>query len=706
MKALVALAALAAVAAAGRETGKTAGNCSTCGGPLVPSGSAGKEGARLPHDFVADTCGEAGISPARLRALKESGMKPGIFETRFLWQKAMVLPLDVFTQVVEAYDTEIASARQHLSTQQGLTGWALGMAATKAARLAVGHRLVTPSPEGARARPGFPAVVPLGGMRKGQRSVLQDLGEIRLVEAQSPRASTDGLPPLITPAERKAGYSTPALHFGGRDGRGCGVVLFAFDGSVSLWPGVARVPFLTETSKMSAPSFSLPAGAQASGGTCQSAAIRSFDPCQPNICAMCYALAGNYQQPSTALPAMVRLEWVRQLIDRDPTGKLLGQRFAAGISSYARWGTGGERGKQEIGVWNGTEIVRGTGRRVGVFPTRLASRKHPKRLMRLVTNKIAERMGDMSVAPRAVSEWVTGARFASNRVPGGKIRDGSIRLSPQTVAPDSYRFDSGRFRTASFLKMAKAGQVVGATCERIFQVGQANAGTPVSLGASSTKTIFRGRAKGEVAGFFRIHDAGDVSVGRGASGAAAYLAAWIECARLLPGVYFWQPTRAWLNPPDQMARVMGEANTLPNFAIRPSAIEANERAPAVILPTGRQGLRKSLHHAGHGPGREGAAAEAQWAAAYEAAPADQKLAAGSTVNSHVGKVKTSGKGTVGQSNLGVYVTDWRGIPAWACPVYSLVVKTKDGYGQATSCHTAGCRFCWLARDYPVTYGAH
>jgi hypothetical protein len=131
--------------------------------------------------------------------------------------------------------------------------------------------------------------------------------------------------------------------------------------------GWQRTSLLTVTSKMTAPSFSLPAGPTTTGGSCVASNTSKKggkrEQGKDYICDDCYALKRNYKFPNVATAQAARYHWVLQQISADPTGNLLAQQFIAALNDYARNGTlaSSEEGKvarltQEFGVWNGSTI--------------------------------------------------------------------------------------------------------------------------------------------------------------------------------------------------------------------------------------------------------------------------------------------------------------------------------------------------------------
>lgn len=80
---------------------------------------------------------------------------------------------------------------------------------------------------------------------------------------------------------------------------------------------------------------------------------------------------------------------------------------------------------------------------------------------------------------------------------------------------------------------------------------------------------------------FRLHDSGDFF-------RPDYVDAWTEIARRLPQVRFWAPTRSWARGGlprrngDLLLAALHRLASLPNVAVRPSALLVNEAPP--VLP--------------------------------------------------------------------------------------------------------------------------
>jgi hypothetical protein len=161
------------------------------------------------------------------------------------------------------------------------------------------------------------------------------------------------------------------------------VVLFGLDKARSpFWPtGLESANLFSATSKMSAPSMSLPAGRTGEGGTCSAEGFTgdNADPIRTNICSACYALKGHYGYLSNVVPGIVRKAFIRQELEADKSGHRLGEALATAITAFATTGTGDAWSKRrtlELGIWSGAKLtaprrVRGQLDRDAIPPTAL-----------------------------------------------------------------------------------------------------------------------------------------------------------------------------------------------------------------------------------------------------------------------------------------------------------------------------------------------
>jgi hypothetical protein len=560
---------------------------------------------------------ENGVPPTLSR-----GVSPGVLRRRTGLASCMLLPVSAARVLSAEYQTLYEAERDRLR-RDGMGKSKSATTAHKTTRLAIGARFVTS--DGDRIVSVLPGVELLPVI--GPNSLISQIGSIALIEAQLPSKGPGPLRELENQwlKEPRKGFRTPRLVVRNRKNQDCMILAFANNGALQYTPVLRSAGLLSMTSKMSAPSFSLPAGTTRAGGSCVSAAIASSDPCQPNICAMCYALSANYAYLTSVLQQSIRLHWVRLTLKQDPSGEQLGTLLAEGIRSFAQFGRGTDRAKQEIGMWTQGGLTRFTAHRA----TKIRSTSiTPKRLLKPVGS------------PIRVTKSVTADDLLKNKVPGGSMVPGS--LSDPSILP----------KTPAMLREAGRGTPFSFSCESEVQPAAPNAGPVVPVRWKTSTSLLATRSEeGFTSGFFRIHDAGDITIGGGQD--AGYQNAWTQAAFLLPAVFFWQPTRAWRAMSRPLKEALLRFSMRPNTALRPSAIEVNSPAPTI-------------------PG----------------------FAAGSTVNHRVSK------------GLYAMVTDDAGTACFQCPVYSAVITNAKGeLVEAKSCKAAGCRVCWIAPP-PVTYGAH
>lgn len=266
--------------------------------------------------------------------------------------------------------------------------------------------------------------------------------------------------------------------------------------------GMRSTSLFSSTSKMSSPSFSLPAGPPREGGTCAAAergAKKLVRPARGDapgarrrdaqgrsfICDLCYSTAGNYYYPNVSTAQAARMIWCERMLQDDPTGVALGRQLVKAIEDTARKGHYNNLSKRlghELGIWNRGQLV--------------------------APGKIGGRRGltPIPIPTTPLPEWT------------------------------GYRSSNDFFQT-------------------------------------------QGIPNGAVAGFFRIHDSGDLNVGPKLSTWKAYLRAWEYTAQQLPWVWFWMPVRTWVNKP--MVPELQRASQLPNLVIRASPLFVGASPPKI-----------------------------------------------------------------------------------------------------------------------------
>jgi len=116
-----------------------------------------------------------------------------------------------------------------------------------------------------------------------------------------------------------------------------------------------------------------------------------------------------------------------------------------------------------------------------------------------------------------------------------------------------------------------------------------------TFGSSLNFFESKGVRNGDIVGFFRIHDSGDLNIDSSIKLWGAYLKAWMFVAKSLPHVNFWMPTRAWSNT--KMIPQLVQANQIDNLVIRVSAMFVDGAVSAI------DGLSTSaVHKRRLGPG--------------------------------------------------------------------------------------------------------
>ena len=101
--------------------------------------------------------------------------------------------------------------------------------------------------------------------------------------------------------------------------------------------GLSEIALWTVTSKMAAPSFSLPAGPPTEGGTCVAANRAAGSPLRPGyVCDVCYAMKNHtYRSHIVSLAQAARLHWILQTLKQGGPLALADQLVRA-IDDFAR----------------------------------------------------------------------------------------------------------------------------------------------------------------------------------------------------------------------------------------------------------------------------------------------------------------------------------------------------------------------------------
>jgi hypothetical protein len=106
---------------------------------------------------------------------------------------------------------------------------------------------------------------------------------------------------------------------------------------------------------------------------------------------------------------------------------------------------------------------------------------------------------------------------------------------------------------------------------------------PPDTGFRDSRAVLAAREPPEeaIAGFFRIHDAGDVTVTADPKLWSAYIATWGMVAAALPHVVFWLPTRAYVLKTLIADLVRAKAAARGNLVVRPSSLHVGDPPPRI-----------------------------------------------------------------------------------------------------------------------------
>ena len=452
--------------------------------------------------------------------------------------------------------------------------------------------------------------------------------------------------------------------------------------------GLSRIVMLTATSKMSSPSFGLPAGATEEGGTCPArlfaSPIKLDAEDKPGrrevICDRCYAMGANYGYANNMIAQQGRARWVRQFTDerkgtfaesREERVRKLGSSLALMVASYAIYGAGGGRSDQEIGVWNKSEGIIESGvmgrRRDKVKDTDLSIVLDDAVLR---PTQVAALRNRSAVSIKNTREW-----FKLLGVEDGKVC-GFFRLH-----------DSGDFGVSG-----SASAYIEAWSRVFSMLPHVQFWAPTRMWANMV-TRSRLEANPEWVKFDKRF-MGEFIPGRTQQKLVkTYRLRKQQGSRgVVSSVKKQQPELASTAvSPGESGLQLADLDKLLDRHIVPNEVRIRE-FQQISKNTPNIALRPSnLYVTGFEPLAPGASEQ-------------QLVSSGLSANIPYFEGFSAGTGVVKAYKKGVYpkVYDMRGIQAYACPVY-----TKDEEGkEAKSCRDAKCRACWLAQNLPVFYGAH
>ena len=494
--------------------------------------------------------------------------------------------------------------------------------------------------------------------------------------------------------------------------------------------GRVSVSLLAKTTKMSAPSLSLPAGSHRAGGTCIMAGVEVETGYAEElaVCNSCYATKANYGYAESMASTHVRLEWVTQMLN--VSSALFADAMEAAVIAYARYTHKGDkespRNSQELGVWSSAakKIV------VPSAPTsRSASYANVTRFT--AYSKLGLPYKDSADLFKDTPDGAVCGFFRIHDAgdftgTGAGLMNKYIRGWAEVVRrlPHVYFWaptrvwpaKKSRGLTAQEQEWLNSGAAAGAKTDLsgskaliVPKIKEAAA----RLGVPSLKSV-GGRLASRVT--LRIEDLLPAELAKShisdlledyghlVDTGGAYSPGEIEPV-LTEGAQS-RTAASFVYIPNWKAPYMRElfsAATLPNFSVRPSSLYVKTSENPAFIPN-VEGLS-----AGSGVNTKWGSIWS-WLATMQLDAVPEKKYA-STAKSYAKKL---GK----DPDSYVPVFDNLKRAAYQCPVYSLLpvldekgqpLKGSDGLpelAEAKSCAAAGCRACWLAKSTPITYGYH
>ena len=481
-------------------------------------------------------------------------------------------------------------------------------------------------------------------------------------------------------------------------GQRVSIFFIAQAGSQYFPYGLSRIPLLTATSKMSSPSFGLPAGRSTEGGTCPARMVaqRAFRSTKVGgggstlahrevICDRCYAMGANYGYANNMIAQEGRSVWIGQVIKPRAGSPYqpsqLPGLLASMVASYALHGGGSGRDMQEIGRWNGSGLDYSAGKIKQ--PKAVEQTSLRLELDRPVMRKVQYTRGGLGLPNftkiSTTSEWFKAMKTPNNAVAGFfRIHDsGDFGLGIQYMDAWAKTFRMLPYvqfwaPTRMWAMMMDAKSIEASPERKRFHdlfMQEFVPGMKHPSGLSMVKTF-----KLRKTGSFNL----STDTKKQQPQPVPVDASPGEAGTQDPGLDKALNRQVTYNKrqlPDSPTQGLRFLASPPNIALRPSGLYVTrpELAPGVKLAKGKKPTE------------------------------DEVISTGSSSNIPYIEGLSAGSGVVAALD-GVYpkVYDMRGIQAYACPVY-----TKDESGkEAKSCRDAKCRACWLAQNLPVFYGAH
>ena len=479
----------------------------------------------------------------------------------------------------------------------------------------------------------------------------------RIRRAKEAEEELEELPPEIAQDVIVNGSGIPELLMS--DAKGPCAVFFISEGGTQYFRyGKQRITLITKTSKMSSPSFGLPAGKiKEEGGTCPGRAItqtfrrirmQKGKPVSQKleaICDVCYAMGANYGYANNMIDQEGRASWIKDLLKEKTAAsvKKAADALTQMVSDYAKYGAHGNRDGQEIGVWDSKKKA-------------IMYRSGDDKYMCRNTNLRIEIPGMEAAA-------TTRDFFQMSGVENGQVC-GFFRIHDSGdfgLGPDYLKAWGQVFKNLPHVHFWAPVRVWATFAEHPTEEQRA---WNKRFMSRPSQAVIRKQAR-EYPITFREPGSGN-----------RYGSRSVETGLEVPS-----PAPSLSSPGELGAFVRDVTSTeivVRNMQLLPIIQDMAAPDNAAIRPS-------DLYiHAADGSGSN--------------IPYIEGLAAGS------GVAKSAGEGKYPS------VYDMRGREAYQCPVYTKEAqKNADGtvsYREAKSCQAANCRACWLAKELPVFYGAH
>jgi len=484
--------------------------------------------------------------------------------------------------------------------------------------------------------------------------------------------------------------------------------------------GRTLVPVFSATSKMSAPSFSLPAGNPRVAGTCIMAAVepqRGYTDAQ-TICNVCYATSANYGYPESMGSNHIRKMWVEQSLKK---GNFV-EEMTAAISAYARYSKQG--GYSESKDVDSDEESSGTRRSLELGVWENSSKKirlpSPDANPQYADNTRIRFASDLKLPFKDTRSYFVSKNLNEGQVCGFlRIHDAGDFTTRNMVAyirswgEVARRLPGVQFwaPTRVWAEMRSPDALTPA--QRDWLDRQCASGAKMGLGSRSTPSDRPDPSVRDI-----IHDSLPLGVPPVSTDRLEDSVSPVEPPTTAsPGdaaMLHVKPNLVYV-PGTRVSAFVDAVRGASNFVIRPSSIYVKTPHNLASVPTIPGMANGSGVNVKWG-------SFLSWPKEIEERVKEEMSKLGHLTESQITNaskkaVDNALKNVPGVSKIDyVPVFDGQGEKAYQCPVYSLLPpqdasRTDDSGGtvkmkEAKSCMAAGCRACWLSPRKPITYGYH